>query len=77
MSMAAANAVLDVIENENLKDHVKTVGSYLLNGLKELQQRHEIIGDIRGKGFFLGIDLVTNRKTREPDTVNADLILNM
>lgn len=77
MSMAAANAVLDVIEEENLKDHVKNVSDYLLSALKELQQRHAIIGDIRGMGFFLGIDLVTDRKTREPDTVNADLILNM
>ena len=45
--MAAANAVLDVLEDENLREHVKTVGSFLISELKELQKRHEIIGDVR------------------------------
>jgi 4-aminobutyrate aminotransferase-like enzyme len=46
-SMAAANAVLDVIENEKLHSHVTEVSTYLLNELNRLKQKHEIIGDIR------------------------------
>lgn len=45
--MAVANAVLDVIENEKLHQHVNDVSSYLLNELEKLKSKHEIIGDIR------------------------------
>ena len=45
--MAAANAVLDVIENEKLHDHVSEVSEYLQSELRRLQQKHEIIGDVR------------------------------
>ena len=45
--MAAANAVLDVIENEKLYEHVTEVSDYLLRSLKRLQDKHEIIGDVR------------------------------
>lgn len=74
-SMAAANAVLDVIENEKLHNHVTDVSTYLLNELSRLKNKHEIIGDIRGYGYFIGIDFVKCRVSREPDTANAKLIL--
>ena len=51
-------AVLDVIENENLQENAKQVGGYLLSRLRELQDRFQIIGDVRGRGLFIGIELV-------------------
>lgn len=71
VSIAIANAVFDVIENENLMEHATEVGSYLLQEFNKLKDKHEIIGDVRGKGMFLGIDLVKNRETREPATAEA------
>lgn len=74
--MAAANAVLDVIENEKLYKHVSDVSSFLLKGLHQLMEKYEIIGDIRGYGYFIGVDLVNDRKTREPAIDKARVILN-
>ena len=76
VSMAAANAVLDVIEDEFLYKHVDIVSNYLLTELKNLQQTHEIIGDVRGRGFFIGVDFVTDRETREPASIKAKFILD-
>lgn len=76
VSMAAANAVLDVIEDEKLHENVNSVSKYLINELKELQKCYQIIGDVRGKGFFIGVDLVTDRITREPATEIAQIILD-
>jgi ethanolamine-phosphate phospho-lyase len=75
VSMEAANSVLDVIENEKLYEHVSEVSKYLLDELEALKQKHDIIGDIRGYGYFIGIDLVKDRQTREPATSSADTVL--
>ena len=61
-----ALAVLDVIAEEDLNKRALTMGKYLQDGLLSLQQKHEIIGDVRGKGLFLGAELVADRATREP-----------
>jgi hypothetical protein len=58
VSMAAGLAVLDVLEREGLQQNALRVGSHLLQQLRELQTRHEIIVDVRGAGFFLGVELV-------------------
>lgn len=72
--MAVANAVLDVIEEEGLQQNAKEVGAYLLQELTSLQKKHQCIGDIRGVGLFIGVDLVKDRETREPDEeLAADL----
>lgn len=63
---AAGMAVLDVLAAEGLPDHALAVGSYLAGGLRALAARHEAIGDVRGRGLFLGVDLVTSRETRQP-----------
>jgi len=76
VSMAAANAVLDVVENEKLYKHVTEVSTYMLAELDKLKDKHAIIGDVRGYGFFIGIDFVTCRKKRDPATHKARLILN-
>ena len=76
VSCAVGLAVLDVIENEGLVDNAATVGNYVLQGFKELQTRHEIIGDVRGRGLFFGMDLVKDRDTKEPDAAAAKRITN-
>ncbi len=63
---AAGLAVLDVIEEERLVDRARERGEYLLAGLRELQARHEQIGDVRGRGLLAGLELVTDRESREP-----------
>jgi len=59
-------AVLETIEEEGLLQRSTAMGEYLVQGLKNLQQRHEEIGDIRGMGLLRGIELVKDRETREP-----------
>lgn len=66
VSAAVGTAVLEVIRDEAITDHVEKTGSYLRQQLEELAERHTIIGNIRGKGLFLGIELVTDRGTKEP-----------
>ncbi len=60
-------AVLDVIEKEKLIENCREMGAYLKAGLCELKERHEVIGDVRGRGLLLGVELVKNRETREPN----------
>ena len=62
----AAIENMRIIEDEKLLGNVNAMGEYLNNGLKELAAQHEMIGDVRGKGLFQGIELVTDRATREP-----------
>lgn len=59
-------AVLGVIAEEKLVERANTVGAYLRARLEELQQRHEAIGDVRGLGLLLGVELVEDRRTRKP-----------
>lgn len=66
ISCAAARAVLHVIETRQLKENARAVGGYFLDGLKSLQQSHEVIGDVRGEGLMLAIELVKDRGTKEP-----------
>lgn len=71
VSAAVGLAVLDVIEEENLLDHVERSGRYLRKGLKSLQSSFEWIGDVRGKGLFYGVELVRDRETRIPASTEA------
>ena len=66
VSCAAGLAVLDVIEQEDLQENASAVGQYLTDGLTALAESHESIGDVRGSGFFKGVELVTDRSTKEP-----------
>jgi len=75
VSCAIGNAVLEVIEKEGLRDHAVKIGNVLLNGARKLAEKYEIIGDVRGRGMFVGIDLVKDRKTREPHTAAAQHVL--
>ncbi|MGF7005572.1 aminotransferase class III-fold pyridoxal phosphate-dependent enzyme [Aminobacter sp. BE322] len=71
VSCAAGLAVLDVIERDRLRDNAADVGTYLVERFRDMQERYEVIGDVRGMGLFLGIELVTDRKTKEPATAFA------
>jgi 4-aminobutyrate aminotransferase-like enzyme len=76
VACAAGLAVLDVVRDEALQDRALRVGRYWMTELEKLQACHRIIGDVRGSGLFLGIDLVRERETREPATEQADYIVN-
>jgi 4-aminobutyrate aminotransferase-like enzyme len=66
VSCAIGLAVLDVIRDEQLQGHALEVGERLAGALRELMPRHPLIGDVRGVGLFLGIELVLDRETLEP-----------
>jgi alanine-glyoxylate transaminase/(R)-3-amino-2-methylpropionate-pyruvate transaminase len=64
--MAAGSAVLDVIDEEGLQENCRVVGARLKNGLKKLMAEHAIVGDVRGMGLMLGMELVRDRSSKEP-----------
>ncbi len=74
VACAAATAVLDVVEQQQLQDNAKRLGNQFLKAVKEMQQQFELIGDVRGEGFFLGVELVRDRTTLEPADWEASYI---
>jgi 4-aminobutyrate aminotransferase-like enzyme/Ser/Thr protein kinase RdoA (MazF antagonist) len=76
VACAAGLAVLDVLKDEHLQERALRVGNYWMRALRGLQTRNPLIGDVRGSGLFLGIDLVRDAETREPATFEADYIVN-
>ncbi len=76
VACAAGLAVLDVVRDEALQDRALRVGKYWMTELRKLQECHPLIGDVRGSGLFLGIDLVRDRETREPAAEQADYVVN-
>lgn len=77
VSCAVGLAVLDVIENEQLVANAAAVGQYVLEGFRALQSKHDLIGDVRGKGLFFGVDLVTDRKAKTPAPAQTKQVVNM
>ena len=63
---AAGHAVLRTVLDEHLPSHAERVGAALADGLRRLAERHEMIGDVRGRGLAIGVDLVEDRKSRTP-----------
>ena len=75
MSCAIGKAVLEVIEEEKLQENAKEVGDYYQSLLKKLQSRHDVIGDVRGAGLFIGVEIVKENSS-EPNTALAQHIKN-
>ncbi|MFX1300621.1 MAG: aminotransferase class III-fold pyridoxal phosphate-dependent enzyme, partial [Promethearchaeota archaeon] len=71
---AVAMAVIDVIKEENLISQGKKMGAYLKNRFEEMKKDHPLIGDVRGKGMLIGVDLVKNQETREPAKLEASKV---
>jgi 4-aminobutyrate aminotransferase-like enzyme/Ser/Thr protein kinase RdoA (MazF antagonist) len=76
VSCAVGLEVLKVVLEENLQTHAWQVGNRLLEGLRPLGEKYSIIGDVRGSGLFLGVELVKNRQTLEPAAEEASFIVN-
>ena len=74
VSCAVGQAVLDVIKEEGLQENALEVESYLLNQLKNLQNQHDLIGEVRGRGLFIGTDLVKDELV--PAAAEAQIIVN-
>lgn len=76
VSCAAGIAVLEVVEREGLQKRAQEVGDYLKTSLHQLAQTYPLIGDIRGAGLFLGVELVTDRKNKTPASNDAMRLVN-
>jgi 4-aminobutyrate aminotransferase-like enzyme len=76
VSCAAAMAVLQVIERDRLMENAARVGAYMMDGLRQLAERYEAIGDVRGAGLFVGLELVSDQTTKVPDTAITAKIVN-
>ncbi|SMC62838.1 aminotransferase class III-fold pyridoxal phosphate-dependent enzyme [Pedobacter africanus] len=75
VSMETGIAVMEVIRDEELQQRALETGNYLLEGLEKLKEKHPIIGDVRGKGLFVGAELVRNRESLEPAVPEIDEIV--
>jgi 4-aminobutyrate aminotransferase-like enzyme len=76
VAAAAGLAVLDVIRDEELVKNANRVGGYLMKGLREIGNRHMQIGDVRGSGLFIGLELVGDRDAKEPAPEIASQLIN-
>jgi 4-aminobutyrate aminotransferase-like enzyme/Ser/Thr protein kinase RdoA (MazF antagonist) len=76
VACAAGLAVLDVLAEEGLQAHAHRVGRHLLDGLRARLERHRVVGDVRGAGLFLGVELVLDRERRTPAPEVATYVVN-
>jgi len=76
LSCVVGTEVLRIVEDEELMASARNMGNLLFAGLRELQAKHPCIGDVRGCGLFVGVDLVNHQGTREPATQTADYVKN-
>jgi 4-aminobutyrate aminotransferase-like enzyme len=68
--------VLNVVQDEHLQEHALQVGNCLLDGLRPFIDRYPIVGDVRGSGLFLGVELVRDRETLAPAAEEASFVVN-
>jgi len=75
VSCEIGKAVLQIIQEENLQQNAEFVGATLKSGLNKLKDKHEMIGDVRGLGLFLGIELVQDKETKDPAAALANRLV--
>jgi len=75
VSCAVGTAVLEVIHDEQLRQNARSVGGHLLARLAALPEKHRLVGDVRGLGLFIGVELVRDRQTLEPAAEEASYIV--
>lgn len=71
VSCAIGSTVLDIIIGDGLQQHANDIGGYFRDSLRQVQQRHALIGDVRGQGLYLGVELVRDRNTKDPAKAEA------
>jgi len=76
VSCAAGMAVLDVLEREGLQENARKVGGHFKHGLRTLAERHDLIGDVRGRGLLVGVELVRDRKSLAPAAPETKRVVN-
>ncbi len=76
VSCAIGMTVLDVVLEENLQEHARQVGDHLLEGLRRFEEQYALVGDVRGSGLFLGVELVLSPESREPAAQEATFMAN-
>ena len=74
---AQGKAVLEVIEREQLQANALKVGNHILAGLEKLQLKHNVIGDVRGRGLMIGVELVKDRQTKEPGKAECARVMEL
>jgi 4-aminobutyrate aminotransferase len=76
VACAAAMAVIDVMKEEKLLENATEQGNYIMRRFKELQEESNIVGDVRGKGLMIGVEIVKDKKTKKPGSEEANEIKN-
>jgi 4-aminobutyrate aminotransferase-like enzyme len=74
LGLRAANTVLDILDDEKLPERANRLGEKFLAGLRETALQHDAVGDVRGRGLMIGVEIVRDRSTREPDPERAQRI---
>jgi alanine-glyoxylate transaminase/(R)-3-amino-2-methylpropionate-pyruvate transaminase len=77
VSMTQGLATLEVIDRENIQQNALEVGTHLKNRLLEVQERRPLVGEVRGMGLMLGVELVRDRRTKEPAATEAAEVLEL
>jgi 4-aminobutyrate aminotransferase len=75
LSCAAAAAVIETIKEEKLLDNANKQGTYALKRLAELKERCEVVGDVRGRGLMIGVELVEDKETKKPAAQKAATVI--
>ena len=76
VACTAAQSVLNVIRDDKLVENANIVGAQMLSGMRKLAEKHEVLGNVRGAGLFVGVELVKSREAKEPDATSTTRLVN-